>query len=312
MEMFNTTTASISQGGSRKGALMMSCDIWHKDIEDFITVKAREGKIEKANLSVEIDDDFMNDVVNGVTSRTIKRVYNGNEIEYEVNPTKLFNLVCEYAKNHAEPGILFVNRLRNYNIMEKCDNYEIETTNPCGEQPLKKHGCCNLLSINLISYVKNPYTKNAEFNFDEFKKDIPTILRASDRIIDENIPFHALEEQKQAAREFRNCGMGIMGLADTMVSLGLKYDSDDAIEFAGKIMKEYFRTALLSSVKLGEELGNFPGYNPKVWDAEIIKNAFTVEEIQELKKRNHLRNCSLISVAPTGLVCSNLGPYKLI
>lgn len=180
------------------------------------------------------------------------------------------------------------------------------------EQPLPKNGCCNLLSINLISYVKNPYTKEAFFDFEEFKKDIPTILRASDTIVDENIPFHALQEQKDMAKEFRNCGMGIMGLADTMVSLGLKYDSDDAIEFAGKIMKEYFRTALLSSVKLGEELGNFPGYNPKVWDAEIIKNAFTVEEIQELKKRNHLRNCSLISVAPTGLVCSNLGPYKLI
>lgn len=132
MELFNTTTSSISQGGSRKGALMMSCDIWHKDIEDFITVKAREGKIEKANLSVEIDDEFMNDVINGVTSKTIKRVYEGNEIEYEVNPVKLFELVCEYAKNHAEPGILFVDKLRNYNIMEKCDNYEIQTTNPCG------------------------------------------------------------------------------------------------------------------------------------------------------------------------------------
>lgn len=132
MEIFNTTTASISQGGSRKGALMMSCDIWHKDIEDFITIKAREGKIEKANLSVEIDDEFMKDVINGVTSKTIKRVYEGNEVEYEVNPVKLFDLICDYAKNHAEPGILFVNRLRNYNIMEKCDNYEIETTNPCG------------------------------------------------------------------------------------------------------------------------------------------------------------------------------------
>ncbi len=135
MEMFNTTTACISQGGSRKGALLMSCDIWHKDIEDFITIKAREGKIEKANLSVEIDDDFMNDVINGVTSRIIKRSYGGEEIEYEVNPTKIFNLVCEYAKNHAEPGILFTKRLRNYNIMEKCDNYEIETTNPCKSKP---------------------------------------------------------------------------------------------------------------------------------------------------------------------------------
>ena len=301
MEIFNTTTASISQGGSRKGALLMSCDIWHKDIEDFITIKAKEGKIEKANLSVEIDDDFMNDVINGVTSRIIKRTYGGEEFEYEVNPVKLFDLVCEYAKNHAEPGILFVNRLRNYNIMEKCDNYEIETTNPCGEQPLKKHGCCNLLSINLISYVKNPYTDSALFDFEEFKRDIPIILRASDRIVDENIPFHALQEQKDAAKNFRNCGMGIMGLADTMVALGLRYDSNEAINLAGTIMKEYFRTAVYSSVDLAKEKGSFPEYRKEVWDSEIMKNAFTPAELEELKKENKLRNCSLISVAPTGL-----------
>lgn len=175
------------------------------------------------------------------------------------------------------------------------------------EQPLPKHGCCNLLSINLYAYVKDPFTKKAKFDFEEFKKDIPTILRASDTIIDENIPFHALKEQKEMAKKFRNCGMGIMGLADMMVALGLKYDSDEAISLAKKIMKTYFRTAVLSSVELGKELGNFPGYKKEVWDSEIIKNAFTPAEIEELKKEDHLRNCSLLSVAPTGL---RLDRYK--
>lgn len=169
------------------------------------------------------------------------------------------------------------------------------------EQPLPKNGCCNLLSINLSVYVKHPYTKEAFFDFEEFKKDIPTILRASDTIVDENIPFHALQEQKDMAKEFRNCGMGIMGLADTMVSLGLKYDSDEAIALAKTIMKEYFRTAVYSSVNLAKEKGSFPGYRKEVWDSEIMKNAFTPAELEELKKENKLRNCSLLSVAPTGL-----------
>lgn len=221
--------------------------------------------------------------------------------------------MLEEVKFNQQP-IFLVQRLKTpYFFYYKEDDivYVLVINSTLGEQPLKKHSCCNLLSINLISYVKNPYTDSALFDFEEFKRDIPIILRASDRIVDENIPFHALQEQKDAAKNFRNCGMGIMGLADTMVALGLRYDSDEAINLAGTIMKEYFRTAVYSSVKLGEELGNFPGYRPEVWDSEIIKNAFTEDEIKELKKRDHLRNCSLISVAPTGLVCSNLGQYKL-
>lgn len=137
MEIYNRVTESISQGGSRKGALLMSLDIWHKEAEEFIKIKSEEGRIQKANLSLEIDDDFMKDVkkfyeTGEVITRTIRREYNGNKIEYEVTPIKLYKLMMEKAYDWGEPGCIFVNRFRNYNLMEYVDEYSIETCNPCG------------------------------------------------------------------------------------------------------------------------------------------------------------------------------------
>lgn len=136
MEIYNRTTESISQGGSRKGALIMTLDVWHKEAEDFIKIKSEEGKIQKANLSLEIDDDFMKCVreyydTGKVITKTIKRDYNGNKIEYEVTPIKLYKLIMEKAYDWAEPGCIFTDTFRNYNLMEYCDDYQIETCNPC-------------------------------------------------------------------------------------------------------------------------------------------------------------------------------------
>ena len=132
MEIFNTVTESISQGGSRKGALLMSIDAWHPEAASFITIKSDLNKINKANLSLEIDDEFMCAVNEGVTSIERTFTYEGGEFKYDVNPTALFNLICENALKYAEPGILFTERLRNYNLMQYVPDYQIETTNPCG------------------------------------------------------------------------------------------------------------------------------------------------------------------------------------
>lgn len=137
MEIFNKTTESISQGGSRKGALLMSLDAWHKEAEEFITIKSQTGKIQKANLSLEIDDDFMECVdkyykTGEIVTKTIKRCYGSNNwVEYEVTPIKLYKKMMETAHMYAEPGCIFTNRFRNYNMMEYCDDYQIETCNPC-------------------------------------------------------------------------------------------------------------------------------------------------------------------------------------
>jgi ribonucleoside-diphosphate reductase alpha chain len=133
MEIFNRVTESISQGGSRKGALLMSLDIWHPEAKDFITIKSDLNKINKANLSLEIDDAFMEAVKNGVTEKECTFYYKDKVFGYTVNPVELFDLLCTYACKYAEPGVIFTDRFRNYNLMEFVPEYQIETCNPCGE-----------------------------------------------------------------------------------------------------------------------------------------------------------------------------------
>jgi len=137
MNIFNTVTESISQGGSRKGALMMSIDVWHPEAETFIKIKEDLNKINKANLSVEVDNDFMEHVLANSDQLVGRKGISGDL--YIVNPAKIFHTICESAWRSAEPGILFVDRLRNYNIMEFVDDYQIETTNPCGRWPQVKN-----------------------------------------------------------------------------------------------------------------------------------------------------------------------------
>lgn len=300
MNIFNTVTESVSQGGSRKGALMMSLSAWHKEINDFITIKNDLNKINKANLSVEIDDNFMNSLHSGNVEVTAS--YENTSLKYTINPGEVFDTLCESAWKSAEPGILFVDQLRNYNIMEYVDSYNIETTNPCGEQPLPKNGACNLCSINVANYVLEPFTNQSRIDYDTLKEDIHVIVEEMDKVLEENAERHALQEQKWMALTYRNIGIGIMGLADLFVKMQLRYGSAKSVELARSLMKFIFRESVYASVNLAKKLGNFPGYDSKVWESSIIKNAFNKEEIELLKLTNKLRNCSLLSVAPTGSI----------
>jgi ribonucleoside-diphosphate reductase alpha chain len=182
MRIFNETTAGVSQGGSRKGALMMSLSCNHKEIKDFIHIKTDTGLITKANLSVEIDDNFMNAVkkyydTGEIVELHFKEKYEENVIEYNLKPIEIYKEIMQLAYDWAEPGVILTERFRNYNLMEYIDDYEIVTGNPCGEQPLPKHGACNLGSINLSEYIVNPYTDKASFDIDSFRKDVAIALK---------------------------------------------------------------------------------------------------------------------------------------
>lgn len=305
MEIFNKVTESISQGGSRKGALLMSLDAWHKEIETFITIKKDPTKIQKANLSVEIDDEFMKSISIDKDIE-ITRIYEDKEIQYTINPSKIYNLICESALKSAEPGVIFTNRFRNYNLMEFVDDYQIETCNPCGEQPLIRSGSCNLSSINVSEYIIHPFTKLANFNWSELRKDIKTIVAAMDDILEENLPNHALEKQKEMVRKYRNCGIGIMGLHDAFIKMGITYGSSYSVEKTKTLMNFIFREALQASVELAETRGSFPGYSSKIWDSTIIKENIDKNTIDYYKKVNKLRNCSLLSIAPCGSIATML------
>jgi ribonucleoside-diphosphate reductase alpha chain len=297
MELFNQVTATISQGGSRKGALLMALDVKHPQIMDFIKIKETEGKITNANLSVEIDNEFMAAVVN---NRPLK-VYNFGQ-EYEINAPEIFEEICKSAMKSAEPGVIFTDKFRNYNIMQYVDDYQIEICNPCGEQPLPKHGACSLCSLNISEYIIAPFTAIAELDTEGLKLDVRKAIRAMDDLIDENLENHALPEQREISRKYRNVGLGILGLADAFIKMGYTYGDTQSQQFARFVMNFIFSEALDESVKLAEEKGSFPGYTPEVWDSEIIKNNILEKKIEEYKKINKLRNCALISIAPTGSI----------
>lgn len=285
MEIFNTVTESVSQGGSRKGALLMSLDINHPEAETFMTIKSDLKKINKANLSMEIDDRFMSRVKLG-----------------DIEANRLFNLLCEQACKYAEPGVIYTNRFRNYNLMEYVDEYQIETCNPCGEQPLPKHGACNLASINLSEYVLNPFTQQVTFDYDSLTSDMYIIVKAMDDVLEENLNNHALPEQREMAAKYRNVGIGVMGIHDMFIKFGFRYGDRQSVVLLEDIMEIILGSAINASVKLAKERGNCPGYNSKIWDSEIIKEVFTSQSIKGLKEGDALRNCSLISVAPCGSI----------
>lgn len=645
MEMFNITTKSISQGGNRRGALLLALDIWHKEALDFAKIKSNLDSINNANLSLEVDDKFMSIIDNYYKTGEepvihIKRDYEGNEVEYDVEPVKLYKEICKYSRNTAEPGILFMDRMKKYNMAQNHSVYRIECTNACSEIPMSKHGACltgdtlistfngsrkikdlkeeyifgtddklhkylevkskgikhiyeitfnnglrikgtedhlleksdgsfikmidslgedikiftpksniiigetssfyemlgwihgdgwfsstlgisfnkkdgdyeikdkilsefinyfevttkpnrddevgysiqtdckksiekalqlgmhegkanqrefpdcfytasdveqrsfirglfsadgcvsgksnkqvkyssssldlikeiqvylssigihsslystifktckrpnqyNLViskesamrfmdiigflyskktnkfnfseskiykdesfytvtkieeigeeevfdihnvesistfyangiavhncilgSINLKEYVDDPYTSKAKIRYDKLIEDIPVVVRAMDDIVTENQPRHVLPGQAKVAETYRNVGIGIMGLNDLFVRLGLKYGSPESIALAGHIMKLIFKHCVLCSVALAKERGSFPGYESNIWNTDIIKNNFTEEEIEQLKEEDCLRNLSLVSIAPTGSIGTMLG-----
>ena len=251
MEIFNTVTQSIQQGGVRRGALLMSISIWHKDAEDFIKVKSDFNRINNANLSLEIDDEFLKYVKNDYetgqeTVVHLKKKYGDSIIEYDVCPIKLYKMICEHAYKYAEPCILYTNRLFNYNLMEYVEEYEIQCTNACSEEPLLANALCVLSSFNLSEYIINPYTPLAEFDYLSFKKDIPYVVKAMDDVVEENIYKNPLIEQIEVAKRWRNFGIGIMGLSDALVKLGIKYGSDRAVNFSSVIMKILFRYSIFA------------------------------------------------------------------
>ena len=238
-------------------------EVLAKEAEDFIKIKSEGGRIQKANLSLEIDDEFMECVkkyydTGETITKHIKKDYNGNIVEYDVVPVNIYKLMMSKAYDWAEPGCIFTNRFRKYNLMEYCPDYTIEICNPCGEQPLGKNSACDLGSINLSEFVIYPFSSKAQFEFDEFERAIDIGVRALDEIIDENKDNHALEEQKKMSLNYRNIGLGTMGMWDMLCKLNMKYGSGESKEFIDELFRFMFRSAVISSSKLAREKGAFP------------------------------------------------------
>ena len=303
MDLYSMVTGLIGQNG-RRGALMLSMDCSHPDIEDFIGIKSDLDKVTKANISVKMTDEFMNAVLNG-DDYTLKftRIETGETITKTVNAKELFHKLCEMNWEMAEPGILFWDNITGYNLLSNTEGFRYASVNPCAEEPLPAGGSCLLGSINLNAFADK---KTKTFNFDDFKNTVKIAVKALNDVLDEGLPLHPLQEQRDSVRDWRQIGLGIMGIADMLINLGVTYGSPESIELCDKIAYTMANTAIKTSARLSKTHGCFPKCNIK----EIMSTKFfidnTDEKTRDLVLGYGLRNSQILTIAPTGSISTML------
>jgi ribonucleoside-diphosphate reductase alpha chain len=326
MERFSNSTREVAQDG-RRGALMLSVSIKHPDSEKFIDAKMQEGKVTGANVSVKIDDDFMKAVVDGTEYQQQYPVdATDPKMKKNINARELWEKVVHNAWKSAEPGILFWDTIIRESVPDSYADlgYRTMSTNPCGEIPLCPYDSCRLIAINLYSYVDNPFTENASFNFELFKEHSGYAQRIMDDIIDlelekidgilEKINADPEDEEikrveknlwlniRKKAEEGRRTGIGITGEGDMLAALGLRYGSDIATEFSVEVHKTLALSAYKSSVELAKERGAFPVFEMEKEKGNpfIQRLAEADPDMYEEMKKHGRRNIALLTIAPTG------------
>lgn len=306
MDLYSMTTSLIGQNG-RRGALMISLDCSHPDVEEFIDIKTDLDRVTKANISVRIHDDFMEAVRNGEEyTLRFEREATGEVIEKKVDAAYLFRKIAQNNWDFAEPGALFWDRISGWNLLSESDDFEYAGVNPCAEEPLPAGGSCLLGSLNLSAFVKEPFTDKAYFDFDDFKDAVPKAVRALNEVLDEGQPLHPLDEQKESVSAWRQIGLGIMGLGDMLIKLGIKYGSDESVELCDRVGSTLSDTAVMASALLAKEFGTYPNYNKE----DIMKSGYfnynTSDETKEAVEKWGLRNSQLLTIAPTGTLSTML------
>lgn len=307
MDLYSMVTGLIGQNG-RRGALMISIDCSHPDLQEFIGLKTDLEKVTKANISVRISDEFMEAVKNNEDyTLHYTREVTGEVIEKQVNAREIFRLIAETNWDYAEPGALFWDRVKNWNLLSNTKEFEYAGVNPCAEEPLPAGGSCLLGSINLSGFVHDPFTDNAAFDYDGFRKCVAASVKALNEVLDEGLPLHPLEEQQESVRKWRQIGLGIMGLADTMIKLGVTYGEEEAVELCDKIGFAMADAAIAASARLAKEEGAYPACSiDEVMSTEFFL-ANTTEQTRELVRKYGLRNSQLLTIAPTGTISTMLG-----
>ena len=289
MNLFSENTNTIAQHG-RRGANMQTLRVDHPDIEKFITIKTGDiNMVKYSNISVLLTHKFMDAVKNDTD---FDLVFDGQVYE-TIKAKDLWDKIINSAHASAEPGLLFWDTMTDYHNAEYCS--PLVSTNPCAEQPLPDGGCCNLGAVNLERFVD----ENQNFMVEEFKETVEIGTRFLDNVVDYNLDRHALEDQKKNAMNDRRVGLGILGLGDMLVRMGIQYDSEDAIQTIDQIMTIFRDTAYETSINLSKEKGQFPHFNWKGYNKSKFVKALP-KSIKEKIKNNGIRNCTLTTVAPTG------------
>ena len=314
MKSYDAAFGQIAQGGARRGANMAVLRVDHPDILDFIRAKAIEGELTNFNISVAITDEFMRAVENDDDFDLINP--RNKKVWKTVKAREIFDEIVKYAYKNGEPGILFIDEANRTNPVP--DQYELEATNPCGEQWLGPYENCCLGHVNLAESVDAK-----GIDWEHLKESIELGVRFLDDVVDMNTYVPSVPELKKAAMKNRRIGFGYMGLADVMYKLGIRYGSEESLDLASQLTEFVKYHAMLTSVKLAEEKGAFPGikesiYNPKNFRWQIPKSM--VEYKLDLKRpninwnkfknrllRSGIRNAAQLTVAPTGTTATVFG-----
>lgn len=295
MHVWDAMCETVKSAGHRRGAMMGTLRVDHPDIEQFITCKQKPGFLTNFNISVLVTDKFMQAVKE---NESFDLVFDG--IVYKtVQARALWNKIMRNTWDHAEPGVLFIDRINKKNNLWYCET--ISTTNPCGEQPLPPHGACLLGSWNLTKFcdlVQDEEGTLPVFNYEGLKATIPDVVRMMDNVLDRTI--YPLEQQKQEALNKRRMGLGITGLANTLEFLGMPYGGEDAINFTRAVMSMIRDECYRASIELAKEKGAFPLYDERYLEGEFIKTL--PEDIRNELATYGIRNSHLLSIAPTGTI----------
>ena len=319
MNIINTVTEVVKQGGKRRGANMGILEAWHPDIEKFITNKTQAGILENFNVSVGVWEDFWSALVDSADGKYTLRSPRDRTPVKEINAHQLIDLIALSAWKSAEPGLIFFDNINKYNVFAKARGEPLRATNPCGEQSLYPYESCNLGSINLANFVKRKADGQFEFDWQRYEETIRKTTKFLDNVIDMN--HYPVPEIDQASKESRRIGLGVMGVADLLYKLRIPYNSKEGYEFQYKLAEALTYYSMEESVELARSRGEFDlcskteypegkipvsGYYEKPkgehyydWDALISK-------IQ----KHGIRNVLTTTVAPTGTLsmiadCSN-------
>ena len=324
MERFSNTTREVAQNG-RRGALMLTIDVAHPDVEDFVKIKQDLTKVTGANISVRLSDEFMQAVSEGTEFKLRYPIDAKNpEITKMVDARELWKVIISSAHNTAEPGLIFWDRQHWYSTSSVYPNFKNASTNPCSEIAMQGGDSCRLIAINLYNFVENPFTENAKFNHEKFFEVTYESQRLMDDLVDlelesierimakieadpepHHIKANELETWKllyETGKKGRRTGLGFTAMGDTMAALGLKFDSDEAIEAIDKIMRVKCEAEFESSIDMAIERDAFVGFDPEIENtSEFVQ--MLQKEFPELYNRmmaHGRRNISISTVAPTG------------